>query len=138
MGKLEKPVNIYRERIIAYVSAGVIAVVLGFWPNSSITPTFQPAVVFWVGTTLVMIVWAHATMAFRDPIKNILGLPLWIVSVMLGFLGLSLISVGIFTQSIRLGTWGWLCMLFAVDCLLSKRESFRRYEISQRSKSGEH
>lgn len=130
--------SIYRERIIAYVSAGAIAVVLGFWPSSSVSRTVQPAVAFWIVTTLVMIIWAHITVAFRDSMKSILGLPLWMVGVMLVILGLTLISVAILTQSTRLGTWGWLSFLFAVDVVLSERESFRRHEISLRLKNGEH
>ncbi|CAM4317663.1 hypothetical protein BOTU111921_22955 [Bordetella tumbae] len=129
--------SIYRERVIAYIFAAALAIGLGFWPSSSITQTVQSAVSLWIATTAVMIIWATMTRAFRDPMKNILGLRLWIVSAMLIALGLALVFTAILNQSIRLGTWGGLCILFSLDCMLSERESFRRYETLTQQKPPE-
>ncbi|MFQ1063396.1 hypothetical protein [Bordetella trematum] len=120
--------GIYRHRIYAYLVAGVIAGVLGFFPDSFFSQAIQPAVGIWVVSTTIMIVWAKAAGSFRDPMKSIFGFPVNAVGLSLVVMGVALIGYGVAVHSVRSGVSGMLLVCFAVDAYLSKRESWLRYE----------
>jgi hypothetical protein len=120
----------YRERFIAYIVAGVAAIALGVIPAAIISQIVQPAVATWISTSGIMILWANFTGTFRDPVRTILGMPVRLVAICLTILGSALIYSSMLHSSIRLGVGGVLCLCFALDAVLSKRESLRRYQAS--------
>jgi len=120
--------NIYRERICAYLAIGAIAVGLGFFPGNFATEIVQPAVGIWITSSVTMLFWASATKGFRDPMKSIFGIPMNAVGLGFAVLGVALIVYGFSATSMRAGEAGVLMLCLALDAYLSKRESERRHE----------
>ena len=127
--------NIYRERIWAYLVIGFIAAGLGFFPPNFATGIVQPAVGIWITSSVIMLFWASATKGFRDPMKSIFGIPMNVVGLGLTVLGVVLIVYGFSDTSMRTGEAGVLMLCFALDANLSKRESERRYEAHTEKQS---
>lgn len=128
--------SIYRERIIAYLLLGGVVFVLGFFYDSVITKIIQPMVGLWIGSSSITNLWLSLIKRFRDPMDRMFGVQIGTLSVAFAVLGSILIGTYAFLHSLSVANSGVLLLCLALDCHLSKRESWRRYEADCRARTG--
>lgn len=129
--------SIYRKRIIAYLLLGGVVFVLGFFYDSVITKIIQPNVGLWISSSVVMQFWFIIVLKkFRDPQDRVLGIRVGAIATVLVILGAILIGAYAIQPSVRTAGAGVLCLCFALEFYLCKRESRLRYEADTRERTG--
>ncbi len=128
--------SIYRERIIAYMLLGGVVLILGFFYDSAIAKIISPMVGLWISSSLIINLWLSLIKGFRDPMDRMFGFQISTIIVAFAVLGTILIGSYAFLHSLNVANSGVLLLCLALDCHLSKRESWRRYEADCQARTG--